>query len=326
MVFRDRGVRIGLSPQGRGVFALKCFKPREMIGPIHGTVIRDPAYQSEYCMEIDQKYVLEPDSPFRYVNHSCSPNCALVQVTAPWNGIVPIEGEIWLEVLTEIATGEQITIDYAWPATSAIPCRCGSPECRGWIVAADQVDQVSSKSPRSYSLRKTRPEFRYHVGRLYRLWGKWNQQFFAGRLSLPQIVLSPSDGSGSFGACGPSTHPGALSRIRLQRSLLTGLHPRLADGSGWRRRTRRGYRWAAEVLLHEMVHQWCRETVPAEARENEGHGAAFCRKCNEIGRALRLITVRSGADTRGKPLLPSCAQWPHNARGPLLVDKASRTA
>ena len=35
-----------------------------------------------------------------------------------------------------------MTIDYAWPADSAIRCQCGSENCRGWIVASDMDEAL----------------------------------------------------------------------------------------------------------------------------------------------------------------------------------------
>ena len=52
--------------------------------------------------------------------------------------------ELWLTVEADIEPGEQMTIDYGWPAKSAIPCGCGSPECRKWIVAAEELGQVDA--------------------------------------------------------------------------------------------------------------------------------------------------------------------------------------
>ncbi len=37
-----------------------------------------------------------------------------------------------------VRPGDQLTIDYAWPAGWAIPCRCGEPACRGWVVAESE--------------------------------------------------------------------------------------------------------------------------------------------------------------------------------------------
>lgn len=44
------------------------------------------------------------------------------------------DAEIWVETLEDIMLGEELTIDYAWPADRAAKCLCGKPQCRGWIV------------------------------------------------------------------------------------------------------------------------------------------------------------------------------------------------
>lgn len=41
---------------------------------------------------------------------------------------------VQVETLQPIRKGEEITVDYAWPASWAVPCFCGSENCRGWIV------------------------------------------------------------------------------------------------------------------------------------------------------------------------------------------------
>jgi hypothetical protein len=147
MEFREEGVRVDPCPLGLGVFSMKAFAVHELIGPIEGTVIDDPQYESDYCMEIGDHSALEPESPFRFVNHSCHPNCGLLEVETETPGVL----ELWLEVLSDISPGEQLTIDYAWPAWAAIPCRCGCPECRGWIVAAGERNRIADDRRRSPS-------------------------------------------------------------------------------------------------------------------------------------------------------------------------------
>ena len=44
------------------------------------------------------------------------------------------DAEIWVESVHDILPGEELTIDYAWPADRAVKCLCGKPRCRGWIV------------------------------------------------------------------------------------------------------------------------------------------------------------------------------------------------
>jgi len=135
-------VRVGPSKIGLGVFAGRRFKPLDMIGRIHGKRIDDPEHESDYFIELDQRHGLEPSAPFRYLNHSCQPNAALIKVEPEHEDDAPGETEIWVEALAQIEPGEELTIDYGWLADAAIPCRCGSPNCRGWIVAEGELQRV----------------------------------------------------------------------------------------------------------------------------------------------------------------------------------------
>ena len=139
MDFCEEGVRVGPSSCGLGVFSIRSVGIHELIGPIRGTVYDDPQYESDYCMELGEHSALEPEWPFRLVNHSCQPNCGLVEIEPESAGATAADaGQLWLEALRAIEPGEQLTIDYAWPAVAAIPCRCGCAECRGWIVSLAQ--------------------------------------------------------------------------------------------------------------------------------------------------------------------------------------------
>jgi hypothetical protein len=146
MEYQEQGVCVSLSPNGLGVFSIRPFAAEELIGPIRGAVIDDPVYQSDYCMEVGEHSAMEPDSPFRFVNHSCQPNCGLLELEPASDDQITGVGELWLKALCDIPRGEQLTIDYAWPAWAAVPCRCGCPDCREWIVAADDLAQIVSES------------------------------------------------------------------------------------------------------------------------------------------------------------------------------------
>jgi len=50
-----------------------------------------------------------------------------------------------LIALRNIFAGEQLTIEYNWAATSAIPCECGASNCRGWVVCPWELDQVGNE-------------------------------------------------------------------------------------------------------------------------------------------------------------------------------------
>jgi hypothetical protein len=124
---------------GLGVFTRQSFRRCQIIGDVCGQIVNNSIYDSPFCMELGPDRALEPVGVFRYLNHSCDPNCELFYYE-------PSIGEddreppdrLWLASLRPIAIGEELTIDYAWPAERAIPCLCGAANCRGWIVAAEE--------------------------------------------------------------------------------------------------------------------------------------------------------------------------------------------
>jgi len=142
---RRRRVTVSETAYGLGVFANRRFRSGEIIGTVNGRIIEAPDDDSRYSIDVEIG-ILDPDAPFRFLNHSCEPNCRL---------LLPPEGDpsyvrrrpwVKVEALREIAVGEQLTIDYAWPADAAIPCGCLSPICRGWIVDAAELTQVPQQA------------------------------------------------------------------------------------------------------------------------------------------------------------------------------------
>ena len=138
---REEGVRVGAAKYGLGVYATRSYPADVVIGQVEGDVVDDPDYTSDYCIDLVGDCSLEPSAPFRYMNHSCDPNCVLVQCEIEDDGIV-VDVEIWVEALRPISENEQLTIDYAWPASGAIRCGCESENCRGWVVCEDELDQL----------------------------------------------------------------------------------------------------------------------------------------------------------------------------------------
>ncbi len=214
------GVKIGRTPYGLGVFAFAFIPKGTPIGRIPGEIIHDEDYSSDYCIQAGEGKVLEPDPPFCYLNHSCSPNCQLMHYVRDEDvqegeeleigaltvyemeddevleeeedveSFVDVEpendeescffgdggadeideeyeeefeddeeaesdeetdemrfeddtdAEIWVESTRDILPGEELTIDYAWPADRASKCLCGSESCRGWIVAPEELHEL----------------------------------------------------------------------------------------------------------------------------------------------------------------------------------------
>lgn len=87
-----------------------------------------------YIFELNRHFDLDggtiPGNPARRFNHSCAPNCE-----AQSDG-----RRIWIVARRDIAPDEELTYDYGFRLRDARqhPCRCGAPECVGFIVERGQ--------------------------------------------------------------------------------------------------------------------------------------------------------------------------------------------
>jgi hypothetical protein len=164
---------------------------------------------------------------------------------------------------------------------------------------------------RNYILNNAEPWHREYLGRLYQLWDEWNAVYFDSKMISPYILLSEPSNPKRYGDCGPVSGFGGKSQIRIRPSLLTGKHPDVIDGQNY---TDGRFLFVADILLHEMVHQFNQEVIRADESSYHGHGPIFRDKCNEIGGKLGLLQVRT-CKARGREKdFPSCSQWPHNVR------------
>ncbi len=133
-------VTVGPAKHGQGVFAAKRFRAGQEIGEIKGKLINDPDYGSNYCIDVGDPYSLEPDAPYRFLNHSCDPNSKLFVIA---NDDEPAEKlKVVIEAMKNIQPGTEITIDYEWDADAAIRCGCGAANCRGWVVSLAELHIV----------------------------------------------------------------------------------------------------------------------------------------------------------------------------------------
>lgn len=145
-----KSIRVAHCDVGRCLVAKKPIRRSKAVGHVQGKVIKNSKYGSEYCIDLGNGTSLEPAAPFRYLNHACEPNCELVLWRVPWK-TGEASREVWLHTLRRIEEGEELTIDYAWPATAAIPCQCNSANCREWVVAEEELPLVKrrrKKKPR----------------------------------------------------------------------------------------------------------------------------------------------------------------------------------
>jgi len=135
-------LRVDETPVGKGVFTEQAIPAWVVVGEITGDVTEDEDYDSEYCFDVGDGQTLEPAAPFRFLNHCCEPNCEFDYFSAPDESGRFYRKRAFLVTLREVLAGEELTIDYNWPAQDAIPCGCGSLNCRGWVVCEDCLDDV----------------------------------------------------------------------------------------------------------------------------------------------------------------------------------------
>ena len=80
-----------------------------------------------------------PWNPARFLNHSCRPNCEAECE----------ENRVWIVACRDIRAGEELTFNYGYDLEDfrASPCRCGAPDCVGYIVAEEFFPQVAQRTP-----------------------------------------------------------------------------------------------------------------------------------------------------------------------------------
>lgn len=139
---------------GNGVFAARDVKEGERIIEYLGEKItkeesnRRGLEQEEkskktgegavYIFELDDEYDIDGNFDYndaRFINHACETNCEAEN----------IDGHIWIVATCDIKKGEEILYNYGYALEHFFehPCRCGKPNCVGYIVAVE--DRVKLK-------------------------------------------------------------------------------------------------------------------------------------------------------------------------------------
>jgi uncharacterized protein len=136
------GLRVVASGiHGYGVVATRAFAPGEVVADVEGIVWNADVEEDRddrYSLWLDEEWYLDMVDQTRWINHSCAPNCD-IEADIEKDG-----SSAWARVVAvaPIAMGEEITYDYGFTADLAEPCRCGAPECRGWIVDEDELPRL----------------------------------------------------------------------------------------------------------------------------------------------------------------------------------------
>ncbi|MFH1409655.1 MAG: SET domain-containing protein-lysine N-methyltransferase [Nanoarchaeota archaeon] len=89
----------------------------------------DPTNGKVYVFELNKRYDLDGNVPWntaRFINHSCDPNCE----------VVDIKSHLWITAIRDIKKGEELYYNYGYDLEDYQdhPCRCGSEKCIGFIL------------------------------------------------------------------------------------------------------------------------------------------------------------------------------------------------
>ena len=123
---------------GLGLFAAQAIKPGTRILPYIGEkILKDESTRrldqgNAYIFTFNDRYDIDGKilrNTARYINHSCVPNCEVEQTV--WT--------LWIVTLRAIRDGEELTYNYGYEfdpdSYRDFPCRCGAPQCCGYILA-----------------------------------------------------------------------------------------------------------------------------------------------------------------------------------------------
>ncbi len=132
---------------GKGVYAVAPLERKEVIIEYKGEVIswkealrrhpHDPSDPNHtFYFHIDDKHVIDAavdGNSARWINHSCEPNCKAKEK----------KGRVFIKALRDIFPGEELFYDYGLvlderqtkKLKKQFECRCGSPHCRGTMLA-----------------------------------------------------------------------------------------------------------------------------------------------------------------------------------------------
>ena len=143
--------------QGRGAFATRRIRAGSRIIEYTGERIdqdeADRRYDDEhmsrhhtFLFSLDDGRVIDAavgGNAARFINHSCDPNCQAIEE----------DGRIFIEALRNIQPGAELLYDYAYERSDdhteedekLYVCRCGSPKCRGSILAPKKKTRARRK-------------------------------------------------------------------------------------------------------------------------------------------------------------------------------------
>jgi SET domain-containing protein len=129
--------------EGKGIHALEDIKKHEHIAFLQGSLKHKSSTSKKDALSIPlwygvtkTKWIDPEDSIWRFFNHSCNPNTAIV-------------GTKKVIALKNIKKGAELTFDYSMTDGDVLwemPCRCGTNKCRTKIQSIQKIPERSFKA------------------------------------------------------------------------------------------------------------------------------------------------------------------------------------
>ena len=155
---RGRRIQVRRSGvHGKGVFAIQPIAEGESIIEYTGKMItwkqaqKLPPHNPDepnhtFFFHIDDKHVIDGNdggNAAKWINHACGPNCEADEV----------DKRIFITALRDIEPGEELNYDYGLilegkqskKVEKEFACHCGTPECRGTMLAARKKKKKKNK-------------------------------------------------------------------------------------------------------------------------------------------------------------------------------------
>ncbi len=132
----------GSANHGEGVFTNGLIPKNTEVLVFKGELFHDDEideFSSDHYLQIDSSLYIGPSGMLDdYVNHSCDPNCGLLDFAsgmAIYNNKTHQNSGISLISIKDIQPGEEITFDYSTSIDSewTMECNCNSSNCRKTI-------------------------------------------------------------------------------------------------------------------------------------------------------------------------------------------------
>lgn len=142
---------------GNGVFAKRKIPAGARIIEYQGKRITEKQAEKRFGLDPENPYHTfffslesgklidggEEGNDARWINHSCEPNCEAQEE----------KGRVFVHALRDIARGEELNYDYGLvidekmskALKQAYACRCGSPNCRGTMLAVKKKKAAAPK-------------------------------------------------------------------------------------------------------------------------------------------------------------------------------------